>query len=140
MGIYSSKVVDALTEWLFYFIIEHNEKIYVRKRGTKDIWENLYEFVLIESSGATDLEQLKKLPEFNKLLRKAVFSIETISKLYSQKLTHQTIHGQFIKIKLPKPVQLEGYELVSEKKLALLPFPKFITTYLKDKNVSLNLL
>jgi A/G-specific adenine glycosylase len=134
------KKINQKTRWLFYFIIEHNEKIYVRKRGTKDIWENLYEFVLIESSGATDLEQLKKLPEFNKLLGKAVFNIETISKLYSQKLTHQTIHGQFIKIKLPKPVQLEGYELVSEKKLALLPFPKFITTYLKDKNVSLNLL
>ena len=134
------KKINQKTRWLFYFIIEHNEKIYVRKRGTKDIWENLYEFVLVESSGATDLEQLKKLPEFNKLLGKAVFNIETISKLYSQKLTHQTIHGQFIKIKLSKPVQLEGYELVSEKKLALLPFPKFITTYLKDKNVSLNLL
>ena len=149
-GAYLSGLVDTLpvkekkitqkTRWLFYFIMEHNGKVYVRKRGVKDIWENLYEFVLIESPVATEVEQLKKQPAFKKLLGNGGFSIETISKLYSQKLTHQTIHGQFIKIKLTMPLQLDGYEAIPPKVLATLPFPKFITTYLKDKNVSLNLL
>jgi A/G-specific adenine glycosylase len=66
--------------------------------------------------------------------------VESISKLYSQKLTHQTIHGQFTRIELKKPAELDGYQPVSPKELDKLPFPKLITTYLKDKNVSLNLL
>ena len=114
--------------------------MYVHKRDTKDIWENLYEFVLIETYSATELEQLKKLPAFEKLFGNNFFTVETISKLYSQKLTHQTIHGQFFKIELKKPLQLDGYIPVSPKEFDSLPFPKFITTYLKDKNVSLNLL
>jgi A/G-specific adenine glycosylase len=149
-GAYLKELVDVLpvkekkiatkTRWLFYFIIEQNNKVYVRKRGIKDIWENLYEFVLVETAGATAAVQLEKLPAFKKLLKKGTYHVETISKLYSQKLTHQTIHGQFIKIKLKSKVEIEGYQSVSQKEIASLPFPKFITTYLKDKNVSLNLL
>ena len=135
-----AKKTAQKTRWLFYFIIEENGKVYVRKRGVKDIWENLYEFVLLESPVATDVEQLKQLPEFEKLFGKSGFAVETISKLYSQKLTHQTIHGQFIKIQLKKTFPMKGYQAVSPKVLATLPFPKLITTYLKDKNVSLNLL
>lgn len=148
-GAYLQKSADLLpvkekrviqkTRWLFYFIAEYKGKVYVRKRSEKDIWENLYEYVLIETPSATDAEQLKKLARFNEIF-KSGYSVQTISKLYSQKLTHQTIYGQFIKIKLTMPLQLHGYEAVSPKKLASLPFPKLITTYLKDKNVSLNLL
>jgi A/G-specific adenine glycosylase len=134
------KKIVQKTRWLFYFIIEYNGKVYVRKRGTKDIWENLYEFVLVEATAATDALQVEKLPAFKKLLKKGTYNIETVSKLYRQKLTHQTILGQFIKIKLKNKAAIEGYQSVSEKELASLPFPKFITNYLKDKNVSLNLL
>ncbi len=134
------KKITQKTRWLYYFLVEHNGKMYVRKRSTKDIWENLYEFFLIEAPAATGVDQFKKMPLFKKLLGKTDFSVETISKLYSQKLTHQTINGQFIKINLKKRVQLKGYRAVSKTELETLPFPKFITTYLKDKNVSLNLL
>jgi A/G-specific adenine glycosylase len=134
------KKISQKLRWLFYFIVNEEGKTYVRKRGVKDVWENLYEFVLIEAPAPTDLEQIKKVPEFKKLFAKADFNVSTISKIYSQKLTHQTIYGQFITIKLNKPFKLEGYELVSAKTMASLPFPKLITTYLKDKNVSLNLL
>lgn len=134
------KKISQKIRWLFYFIINEGDKTYVRKRGIKDIWENLYEFVLIEAPAPTELEQIRKAAEFKKLFGKTVFEVSAISKIYSQKLTHQTIHGQFIKIKLNKPLTLQEYELVSPKAMANLPFPKLITTYLKDKNVSLNLL
>jgi A/G-specific adenine glycosylase len=134
------KKVAQKTRWLFYFIMEHNNKVLVRLRGAKDIWENLYEFVLIEAPAATEMAQLQKLPVFKKLLGKNGYTVETISRLYSQKLTHQTIHGQFIRLKLKKAVKIHGYQAVTQKQLASLPLPKLITSYLKDKNVSLNLL
>jgi len=134
------KKIAQKVRWLYYLIIESGDKVYVRKRGLKDIWENLYEFVLLEMPAVTDVEALKKTGDFKTMLGKNQFTVETISKLYSQKLTHQTIHGQFITLKLIKAATLAGYELVSPKELATLPFPKFITSYLQDKNVSLNLL
>jgi A/G-specific adenine glycosylase len=94
----------------------------------------------VEAQAPTELEQIKKTPEFKKIFARAAVSIGTISKIYSQKLTHQTVHGQFITIQLKKPLKLDGYELVSARTMDTLPFPKLITTYLKDKNVSLNLL
>jgi A/G-specific adenine glycosylase len=133
------KKINQKVRWLYYFIVEQNEKVFVRKRGVKDIWENLYEFILIETGESMDTHLLKKLPTFKKMMGQHAFSVESVSKVYSQKLTHQTIHGQFIRIQVKKSIAISGYTAVSSTELATLPFPKFITTYLKDKNVSLNL-
>ncbi|MEO7121125.1 MAG: hypothetical protein ABIY62_08510, partial [Ginsengibacter sp.] len=74
-----------------------------------------------------------KLPEFTSLINKENFTIDKISETFSQKLTHQTITGRFIHITLKSPVaSLNKYKAVSKKELALLPFPKFIASYLED--------
>ncbi|HMG83718.1 MAG TPA: A/G-specific adenine glycosylase [Ferruginibacter sp.] len=134
------KSIIKKTRWFYYLIIEYNNAVLVHKRGAKDIWENLYEFVLIENDKILPLENIKKLPAVKKIFGKTSFEVMQISKPYRQLLTHQTIHGQFIKIKVAAPLPIAGYEAVSQKRLDKLPFPKFITGYLKDKNVSLNLL
>ena len=134
------KKIAQKVRWMYYLIIENGDKTYVRKRGGKDIWENLYEFVLLEMPCAIDAAALKKTNDFKAIIGKHQFSVETVSKLYSQKLTHQTIHGQFITLRLKKPAILAGYEQVSRQEIVTLPFPKFIISYLQDKNVSLNLL
>ena len=133
------KKITKKTRWLYYLVIEHDGRQYVRKRGAKDIWENLYEFVLIESEKAQQLEYLKTHPEIISLFDKNSFDITHISPLYKQLLTHQIIQGQFIKIKTSKPLKDSTYEAVLPEEIIKLPFPKFIAAYLLDKNVSLNL-
>ena len=133
------KKVIKKTRWLYYLIIEHEGKQYVRKRGAKDIWENLYEFVLIESQKPQQLENLKIHPEIITLFDKNSFEIIHISPLYKQLLTHQIIQGQFIKIKISKPLNDTVYEAMLPEEINKLAFPKFIAAYLIDKNVSLNL-
>ena len=134
------KKIAQKSRWFYYVVAEFEEKILIRKRSAGDIWENLYEFILEEQLKAVEIDEFKKLHVFKNLRAKNAFTVEWVSKMYQQKLTHQTISGQFIKIKLKQLPQMEGYQLVSKKKLTTLPFPKFITTYLKDKNVSLNLI
>jgi A/G-specific adenine glycosylase len=146
---YYDKLVDRLpvkekkitkkTRWFYYLVIEHNGKQYVRKRGAKDIWENLYEFVLLENDAALPLEKFKKLPQVKTLFGKNTFEIIHISPIYKQLLTHQTIQGQFVSIKTGKPLTGKDYEAIEPAEIDKLPFPKFIAAYLKDKNVSLNL-
>ena len=133
------KKIIKKARWFYYLVIEYNGKQYVRKRGAKDIWENLYEFVLIENEEALPLEKLRELQLVKEILGSDNFEIEQISPLYKQLLTHQTIQGQFIRIKITKQLTGKGYEAFTPAEIDKLPFPKFIAAYLKDKNVSLNL-
>ena len=133
------KSITKKRRWLYYFVIEHKGQVYVRKRGAGDIWENLYEFMLIEKETKYPVEELKKIKTVKEKFGKNKFEIIYISRVYKQLLTHQIIEGRFIGISIHNPVKLDGYELLSEKEIKLLPFPKFITAYLKDKNVPLKL-
>ncbi|MEI7734250.1 MAG: A/G-specific adenine glycosylase [Ferruginibacter sp.] len=134
------KKIIKTTRWFYYIIAEFDGKLLVRKRTAGDIWENLYEFILEEKSEPVDFDQIKKLRSVKQISGKSKIIIDLVSKLYEQKLTHQTIYGQFITIKLANQPVMDGYKLVSKKQLNSLPFPKFIAGYLKDKNVSLNLI
>ncbi|MEO5888735.1 MAG: A/G-specific adenine glycosylase [Ferruginibacter sp.] len=130
------KSIKKKTRWFYYLVVDFEGAVYVRKRNAGDIWENLYEFVLLESTAALELETM--LPIKN-ILGENEFEVEHISAFYKQLLTHQTIQGQFIRIKIQAPLLLKGYKPVRKIALQKLPFPKFISNYLEDKNVSLNL-
>jgi A/G-specific adenine glycosylase len=130
---FKEKVLQKKHRWFYYFLMEHNEKILVHKRTQKDIWENLFEFYLLEST-----EQMK----WNKVAvhqwLKEQFALQNaavvhISEVSVQQLTHQQIKGQFIKVKLKKiPKSLEHYQWQAIDKIKLLAFPKFINQYLSQ--------
>ncbi len=120
------------SRWFYYFIVENNGKLYVRKRGAKDIWENLYEFILLETQKSMTIENLKLTTLFKAITGKNKILLTAVSKIYRQQLTHQTINGMFIQIKLKEASFLKGYKQVSFKEMTKLPFPKFITGYLAE--------
>lgn len=122
------KKFSKKTRWFYYLIIEHNGSVYLHKRAGKDIWENLYEFVLIENEKPFAPKQLLK--QCKGLLGEAEFSIIGVSKSHKQILSHQIIHAQFIKVILDKKVELKEYKLVLKKSIKKLPFPKLIAVYL----------
>lgn len=126
------KFIVKRKRWFYYLVITYKNKFYVRKRAGKDIWQNLYEFVLIEMPKASSINKLQRAEKFTSILFNTKFNIEGISGLYRQQLTHQTIYGQFINITLNSPLINTDYQLLSSEKLGQLPFPKFINTYLKD--------
>jgi A/G-specific adenine glycosylase len=121
--------------WFYYLIVEHKGKIYVRKRGAKDIWENLYEFILLEASTLLTVENIKATDLFKALAAKNKIEILEVSGIYRQQLTHQTIHGRFILLKAKNALSLEAYKPVTYKELTKLPFPKFITAYLTENDL-----
>ena len=123
------------TRWFNYLVVENDQKIYVRKRGAKDIWENLYEFILLESEKKLTAENIKKTALFKEVFKKNEVEVIRVSKIYRQHLTHQTIQGSFIQVKMKKALLPGSYKAVSFKKLAKLPFPKFITGYLAENDV-----
>lgn len=126
------KSLQKKERWFFYFIIEWEQQLYIRLRTGKDIWENLHDFVLLETPGPID-QPFQQLPFLQKLLGKKGFTIHHISKTYRQQLTHQTIHGQFITVKaLKAPALPEAYFSVSRKQLQQYAFPRLINTFLDE--------
>ncbi|HEX3024056.1 MAG TPA: NUDIX domain-containing protein, partial [Chitinophagaceae bacterium] len=132
---FKEKVLQKKHRWFYYFLMEHDNKILVHKRNQKDIWENLFEFYLVEPA-----DQIKWDEELIHQWLKEQFAVRNatvagISTIFSQQLTHQKITGQFIKIKLKKiPSSLQHYQWQPVKKLKQLAFPKFINQFL-EKNL-----
>jgi len=122
--------ITKTTRWFYYFIIEYKGDIFIRKRIEKDIWENLYEFILLETEKELKTEELKETELFKYFSIKNNDVIMQVSKIYRQQLTHQIIQGVFIKLKLKNALTLKNYKTVTLKQLAKLPFPKLITAYL----------
>ncbi len=116
-----------------YLVISHGGKVFVNKRTEKDIWQNLFEFILMETDNMLPDEEFLESSKFTDFIRSRNYRIDKISQIFKQKLTHQLIFGRFFHITL-KTMQkpLNKYKMVSPKGLATLPFPKFISSYLKD--------
>jgi A/G-specific adenine glycosylase len=126
------KVLIRKERWFYYFIIEYKGKWYIQQRAGKDIWENLFEFVLFESPAAVE-DITTKLPFLKKLVNGQPCHLESVSRMYRQQLTHQTIHGRFIKIRVQEALPtLSNYLLVDKKQLTNYAFPRFITAFLGE--------
>jgi A/G-specific adenine glycosylase len=123
------KVIVRKTRWFYYLVVQYRNKFYIRKRDEKDIWQNLYEFILLEMPKPFQSKQLFASKKFKSIFRANEYKIEKTSAVYKQPLTHQTINGQFINITVTEPLDLDNYQLASADKLKQFPFPKLITTY-----------
>lgn len=125
-----SKKLNRKTRWLNYFLIRYGDEILIRKRTGKDIWKDLFEFVLFETP------QLPKQSEIDDFIKShfgnhAVLQPSRIEK--KQQLTHQTIKGTFLHVILNKKTPLNGYHFEKIDNLNTIPFPGLINSYLTDK-------
>ena len=129
------KVTGRKTRWLYYFLIEVNDKVYVRKRIEKDIWQNLHEFVLLESPNPI-VNFLNEHSFLKRVFGDELYYVRHISRLYKQQLTHQDIRGQFIVLKTNKELPaLDLFYLIHKERLSHYAFPKFINQFLSEHAV-----
>ncbi len=126
------KKLEKKKRFFYYIVANFENKIYVRKRNEKDIWQNLWEFILLEQPQKIELADfLSSSPFFAIVGKKAI--VEHSSIFYKQQLTHQTIEGVFIHIALKSPLKNDSYIAVSKNELKKMAFPRFITSYFELK-------
>ena len=119
--------------WFYYLLLEHADGFYVRQRTKKDIWQNLYEFILIESE-QVQLEVEITQPSYWGLTKKFFSTTNlTVSDEMIHVLSHQRIHSRFVHQVVKSNIQLDGYHWVSRSQFDQLPFPRMITRYLQSK-------
>jgi A/G-specific adenine glycosylase len=105
--------------------------VLVRQRTEKDIWQHLHEFLLLETMGPVAEGTL--LDHFG-LPAPRIFKAEKLT----QKLSHQTIHFQFIQVGVNDPVHIEGYEWKERADLEGLAFPQSLKTILRKASAGRN--
>jgi A/G-specific adenine glycosylase len=90
-----------------YLYIECNGNTFLQKRTKKDVWQNLYEFPLIETKEPINIAELTESVEFNNIF-KDIDDIEISNNTVYIKhiLSHQIIHTNFYTIKIK---QLNNY-------------------------------
>ncbi len=124
-----SKKLKVKNRFFNYLIIEDdNNKTIVQKRTGKGIWENLYEFPLIESESVVDFDNII-LPIKEHLKVNEIISIrEMDSNNKTHKLSHQHLDIKFWKVKIKGEVN-GG---IDYETLKTYPFPIVIYNFIEN--------
>ena len=127
-----SKKIEVRERWFNYIIVKQGNRYAIRQRVLKDIWSNLFEFLLIEAN--KKYAHNKVLSEFETKfgVTKSQYRINDDTLHCKQRLSHQLIHFQFIPLELYKPVSFPKEIIwVDGSELSNYPFPKTLQQYIK---------
>ena len=132
-----SKAKKARTRYFHYFVLRHDDRVYLRERGEKDIWQGLYDFALAE----TDAPELPadELARHLDALGAAIDTSQAAepSAAYRHVLSHQKLEVRFHEVplsqRLPdailRDLKLRAY---SATEIEALPKPKLIANYIEQ--------
>lgn len=116
-----------------YYLLRYQGFTWLHKRTQKDIWQNLYEFHLVETAQSADFEGLIKKEQLpNGIMPSDVAGVRR-SASYVHKLSHQTIKAQFLLLDLTIEPALESdWVKTPLESLDRFAMPRLITRYLQD--------
>ncbi len=137
-----AKKMSRRTRYFHDFLLNQQGRLWIHKRTDKDIWQDLYEFPLIEQED-TELSEaaLSLLPQWQHWLGADPFTISGISPPQKQDLSHQRIIARFWEVQLPATLPLApGMQMIKRENLRQFAFPKLIDWYLRDNSLFLKLI
>jgi len=99
-----SKKIEKKERFFFYLVVNWQGNLYIQKRTQKDIWQNLFEFPMIELGALpTDSEEataiIRQQDALSLPLPETVKG--SLSRPYRQTLTHRYVSAVFFEIHLP---------------------------------------
>ncbi len=124
-----------------YFVIDAHGQSVVEQRTGKDIWQELYQFPMLEAEEILQPESDAIATFLQELTQDAKWQLTRQKGPYTQKLTHQKINAVFIEIAVAEKLNLTDtrFKTTEREKLNNFAFPKIIDCYLKDNRLYLSL-
>jgi len=132
-----SKKLVIKKRYFYYIVLTYKDQVFIRKRTANDIWQNLHEFILIEMPGPVEAKELEGFTAFKNIMQHIPYTVQGISPLFKQQLTHQTIYSQFLLLTAAGAPQLTDYIAVAHTRLNSYAFPKTITDFLQNRSLGL---
>jgi A/G-specific adenine glycosylase len=126
-----------ITYRFFNYIVFEDDKLntLIQKRDQKGIWQNLYEFPLIETETELNLDAVSELisDKFRSQYKiKGISNFNSKGKIH--KLSHQHLNINFWKVK----VKGEILGAVNKKDINNFPFPKVIFNFIEEEYTELS--
>jgi A/G-specific adenine glycosylase len=122
-----TKVQDRFLNYLIY--IDEKNKTQIQKRTQKGIWQNLYEFPLIETEKTEDFDFItQNIHPKNEIISIQEMNTENII----HKLSHQKLHIKFWKVKTKGELE-NGIDF---EKISTFPYPIVIANFLENQKDS----
>jgi A/G-specific adenine glycosylase len=115
-----------------YLLITEGDKILMSKRDETDIWANMYDMPMIETSTLTADNELIILPGLANYFGENIRIIE-ISPVYKHILTHQRLYVRFITLKVNAVKLQKNWFFTDMESLQKLALPKIIFIFIKKK-------
>ena len=114
-----------------YIVVKDNKgDIIMKKRQAKDVWQNLFDFPLIETNEPVEPIDVLKTASFISLFGEITYSIKKVFPPQIHLLSHQKLHLQFIQLKQENGMLKDPIEKYSSLDLNKLPLPKPIEKFL----------
>ncbi|WP_238388115.1 A/G-specific adenine glycosylase [Hymenobacter sediminis] len=130
-----SKAKASRTRYFHYLVLRHEDTLYMRKRGPKDIWEGLYDFALHEADTA-DLPA-QHVVDAVELLGGRFVANGAEEPVHSLRhvLSHQKVEARFHLVQLAEPLPPQalakaGLAAYRAADIEALPKPMLITNYI----------
>jgi A/G-specific adenine glycosylase len=128
-----SRHIKQKHRYFHYFIMHSGNRILIRQRTGKDIWQDLFEFPLIETPRPVSAGRLMESPSWNQLFMNRPVKPVRVSKIFRHTLTHQVIHAKFYHLDIfsADNVLRSSFREVPLAELRKFPVPKLIENYLE---------
>jgi len=123
--------VKVRERFLNYFLITDGHKVLINKRDQTDIWANMYDLPLIETTSLLPPDKLFAHPEVIEFFGSDLKIVE-ISPVKKHVLTHQRLYVRLV-ILQNQPVKLKDqWFYTSAEELKKLAIPKIIFIFIKN--------
>lgn len=122
------KKLKAKNKYFNYLVcIDNKKNTLLEKRTQKGIWQNLYQFPLIETPKSTDVGSFELMLSENSLLKGLDFNLSLFNETdIIHKLSHQHLHTKFWIIEFDK-LPSKG---ISKEELKKYPVPALINDFI----------
>ncbi len=118
--------------YFHYFRVHCAGQTLLARREKKDIWQNLYEFPLIETEAPVTYEQLREGEAYGALFAGSEERVLRITDMPPHVLSHQVIHARFYEVEVPGfTAAMASYLQIGEASLGDYAVSRLIDAYLQ---------
>lgn len=123
--------VKSRNRFFIYLYVRAGSFTFIRKREANDVWRNLYEFPLIETSAACLQEELLASQAFKSLFEGLdIEQVSLVKKQVKHVLSHQVIYADCYVVELADEKSLlSGYRCIPENELHNFPTSRLLSRF-----------
>lgn len=128
---WKSRKTKVLDRYFSYIYVRAGVHTFIKRREAGDIWQNLYEFPLIETEQEVGEEEIFSLPAFRELVgNRSIRMFRVVSPEVKHVLSHRVIHARCYEVELEEEdAVLSGFQRVLIDDLHKFPVSRLISRF-----------